>query len=227
LSDVGGGLNGVASDGSLETRRLATSDWSVPHRVTLLASANLPLGVRLTLFYDGASGGAYNYVVDGDANADGFGGDPLYVPADVRPGGDVSLVTETPGGWVAAPATDYQQLDGFIEGERCLQASRGRLIRRNTCRNPWVNHTEARFSKLFPTQGGQSLELIAEVFNLLHLLDSDWGLVRGIDGTGLLRLVGYDAGLGRGIYTLQIPRRRALDVDASRWRMQLGARYTF
>jgi hypothetical protein len=227
LSDVDGGLNGVANGGDLEARRLATSAWSVPHRVTLLASANLPLDIRLTLFYEGMSGGAYDYVVDGDANADGFGGDPLYVPADVRPGGDVSLVTETPGGWVAAPATDYQQLDGFIEGERCLQASRGRLIRRNTCRNPWVNHTEARFSKLFPTQGGQSLELIAEVFNLLHLLDSDWGLVRGIDGTGLLRLVGYDAGLGRGIYTLQIPRRRALDVDASRWRMQLGARYTF
>ena len=70
-------------------------------------------------------------------------------------------------------------------------------------------------------------ELSIDVFNLLHLLDSDWGLVRGIEGTGLLRLVGYDAGLGRGIYTLQIPRRQALDVDASRWRMHLGARYSF
>jgi hypothetical protein len=228
LSDAHGGLNGVAGDGSLETRRLATSDWSVPHRVTLLASANLPLGVRLTLFYDGASGGAYNYVVDGDANADGFGGDLIYVPADVRPGGDVSLATRDESGpLVPAAAAAYDSLDRFIGEERCLRVSRGRLMRRNSCRNPWSNHTEVRVSKLLPTLHGQSLEMILEVFNVLHLFDSDWGLVRDIEGNGLLQLVGYDADLGRGIYTLKIPRRRALDGDASRWRMQLGARYSF
>ena len=74
---------------------------------------------------------------------------------------------------------------------------------------------------------GQSLELTLDVFNLLRLLGTDWGAVRSVDGTGLLQLVGYDAALGRGIYTTQIPRRRALDADASRWRMQLGARYSF
>jgi hypothetical protein len=100
-------------------------------------------------------------------------------------------------------------------------------MRRNSCRNPWSNHTEVRVSKLLPTLHGQSLEMILEVFNVLHLFDSDWGLVRDIEGNGLLQLVGYDADLGRGIYTLKIPRRRALDGDASRWRMQLGARYSF
>jgi len=228
LSDADGGLDGVAGDGSLETRRLATSDWSVPHRVTLLASANLPLGVRLTLFYQGVSGGAYNYVVDGDANADGFGGDIIYVPADVRPGGDVSLATRNESGaLVPAAAAKYAELDRFIGEERCLRVSRGRLMRRNSCRSPWSNHTEVRLSKLLPTLRGQSLEMSLEVFNVLHLFDSDWGLVRGIEGNGLLQLVGYDPDLGRGIYTLQIPRRPALDGDASRWRMQLGARYTF
>jgi hypothetical protein len=51
--------------------------------------------------------------------------------------------------------------------------------------------------------------------------------VRGVEATGLLRMIGYDAELGRGVYSLQIPEKRVLDADASRWRMQLGAHYHF
>jgi len=43
----------------------------------------------------------------------------------------------------------------------------------------------------------------------------------------LLRLVGYDVVNGRGIYHVLDPRRHELDVDDTRWRMQLSARYTF
>jgi hypothetical protein len=74
---------------------------------------------------------------------------------------------------------------------------------------------------------GHAVELSLDVFNLLHLLHGDWGEVRGIEHTGLLGLIGYDPVQGRGVYSVQIPRLRVLDVDGSRWRMQLGARYTF
>lgn len=225
-----GDVGFTALDGTLERRRIATSLWDVPHRVTLLATANLPLDVRLAFFYEGLSGVPFTYGIEGDANADGFDGDDIvYVPGDVRPGGAVSLAVfdESAGAYAAAPAAEYARLDGFIAGERCLREQRGGSMRRNSCRNPWVNRTNARFSKLFPTLGGHSLELMLDVFNLFHLFDGDWGQVRGVEGTSLLRLIGYDSDLGRGIYSLQIPRRRALDSDASRWRMQLGARYTF
>lgn len=228
LADVDGGLDGTAADGSLEARRIAPSAWSVPHRVTLLATANLPLDIRLSLFYEGVSGGPFSYTIDGDANADGFGNDIVYVPRDVRPGGDVSLGTrDSVDALVPAPVAEYDRLERFIEGERCLRIHRGQILRRNSCRNPWVNHTSVRFAKLFRTLRGQSIELTLDVFNLLHLVDGDWGAVRGVEGTGLLRLIGYDATRGRGVYSLQTPERRALDVDASRWRMQLGARYRF
>jgi hypothetical protein len=128
---------------------------------------------------------------------------------------------------IPASAVTYQELDAFLDREPCLRAQRGTVMRRNSCRNPWVNNTSARFAKLFPSLRGHAVELSLDVFNLLHLLDSDWGLVREIEYTSLLRLIGYDPAQGRGIYTSQIPRLRVLDVDASRWRMQLGARYTF
>jgi hypothetical protein len=227
LSDADGGLDGLATD-DLERHRRATADWTVPHRITLLATANLPLAIRLSLFYEGYSGAAFTYTVDGDANADGFGGDAVYVPHDVRPGGDVSLATrDTLDQLIPSSPEEYARLEQFIQGERCLSRFRGQLARRNTCRNSWINNTNARFSKLFRTLRGQSVELTLDVTNLLHLFDSDWGNVRGIEATGLLGMIGYDPALGRGIYTLQIPQKRVLEAGASRWRMQLGAHYHF
>jgi outer membrane receptor protein involved in Fe transport len=224
-----GDFGGTPLDGTLERRRVTTASWEVPHRITLLATTNLPLGFGMSLFYEGLSGGPYTYTIDGDANADGFGGnDIVYVPADIRPGGDVLLATrDEEGHLVPAAQLTYEELHLFIRHQHCLRVQQGTVIRRNSCRNPWVNNTNARLAKMFRALRGHAVELSLDVFNLLHLLDGDWGEVRGIEHTGLLRLIGYDPVQARGIYTLQVPDLRVLDVDGSRWRMQLGARYTF
>ncbi|HEX3232660.1 MAG TPA: TonB-dependent receptor [Gemmatimonadales bacterium] len=216
-------------DGTLDRRRIATAAWEVPHRITLLGTTNLPLGFRMSLFYEGLSGGPYTYTIEGDANADGFSDDDIvYVPAQPRPGGDVTLAArDEEGNLIPASAEPYEKLAAFIDREPCLRNHRGTIMRRNSCRNAWVNNTSARFAKLFPTLHGHRMELSLDVLNLLHLLNSHWGVVRGVEHTRLLRLIGYDPALGRGIYTVQVPRLRVLDVDGSRWRMQLGVRYDF
>ena len=223
-----GNLDNVTLDGTFAHRRLAPSAWSVPHRVTLLVSADLPLHFRMTLFYEGSSGSPFTYRVEGDANADGYFNDAVYVPRDAARGGDTRLVVDDDlGQLVEAPATVYAELDSFIEQESCLRSQRGQVMERNSCRNPWTNRTDARFSRVFPTVSGQSLELTLDVFNLLHLLDGGWGLIRGVDDTPLLQLAGYDGAGGRGVYRLLRRKPRAADFDGSRWKLQLGARYTF
>jgi hypothetical protein len=216
-------------DGSLEHRRLAIAGWNVPHRVTLLATANLPFGFRGALFYDGHSGDPYTYGIAGDANADGIDGDDIvYVPRDPSPGGDIELVVqdESTGQMVPAPQFEYFALAQAIAADECLRAQRGRIMRRNSCRSPWSNHADARISRVFSTFAGHSMELTLDVFNLLHLVDAEWGRVRGSD-TILLALVGYDQARRRGVYSRVPTGRNRVDLDASRWRMQLGARYTF
>jgi hypothetical protein len=216
-------------DGSLEHRRLATAGWNVPHRVTLLATANLPLGFRGALFYDGHSGDPYTYGIAGDANADGIDGDDIvYVPRDPSPGGDVELTVldESTGQFVPAPRFEYFALAQAIAADECLRSQRGRIMRRNSCRSPWSNHADARISRVFSTFGGHAMELTLDVFNVLHLVNADWGRVRGSDAI-LLALVGYDQAQRRGVYSRVPVRLNGVDLDASRWRMQLGARYTF
>lgn len=165
--------------------------------------------------------------VAGDANADGYINDPIYVPADARIGGDVSLVVDDGQGGVApAPAGTYDDLAAYVRSQRCLWTQRGRLVARNSCRNPWRSETEARLARTFPA-GRRSVTLTVDVFNLLNLFSARWGKVRSLNDAQILRLAGHDAAQGRGIYQFQPPDRRQVDVQASRWRMQIGATVSF
>ena len=189
--DPGPNVAATPLNGTLERRDLGTSLLERPHQVTVVGTTDLPLGFRLGVIYVGGSGVPLTYVVEGDVNADGFFGDApandvVYLPRDAS---DITL---------ADPAR-YASLDRFIRSEPCLQAQRGRLLRRNSCRDPWVHETQARLSKRFALTDRRALELTADLFNVLNFLDADWGLVRqtlphlGGHGVGLLRLVGYDA----------------------------------
>jgi hypothetical protein len=213
-------------EGTEAGRPLRTSIWSVPHKVTLMGTIDLPLKLRLGLFYVGQSGRPFTYRVNGDANADGVGGtdfrgnDPLYVPRDAS---DITLVDPT----------EWTILDSIIRSDACLERQQGRLVERNSCRSPWIHDTRARLTTVLPLVRGQSLELSADLFNLLNFLDADWGLVRQATqdfGVAVLAdLVGYDQANGRGVY--QVDRSaldiRSLDQARSRWRFQLSARYVF
>ncbi|MFL5494967.1 MAG: TonB-dependent receptor domain-containing protein [Gemmatimonadales bacterium] len=230
-------IGGTALDGTLEHRRLARSVYDVPHKLRLSGTIAFPLKTALSVIYEGSSGSPFTYVVDGDINADGFGpelfgqqsNDIVYVPLEAAPGGDIALLA-TDG--LSATAAEYGTLERFIAREPCLATQRGRIMGRNTCRNAWQARLDVRLAKTIEAGGDRALELTLDVFNLSHLLDHDWGLVRrtadfGLEEVPLLQLVGFDVARQRGMYQLHLPARRHVDLDASRWRMQLGARWSF
>jgi len=208
-------------DGTVDHRNLRTSTFDRPHKITISGTVNTPFNSRFSLTYSGISGIPFTYTVNGDINADGFtANDAVYVP---RGAGDISGLT---------PA-QFATLDTYIHNEPCLEANRGRILPRNVCRNPWQNILNARFSKVINTLGGQSLEITADILNVLNLLNSDWGLLR-VTGTGfeeqpLIRLTGYDVVNQRGTYALNIPVKNQVTLNSlgSRWVFQLGGRYAF
>ncbi|HEX6104743.1 MAG TPA: hypothetical protein VFZ26_04125, partial [Gemmatimonadales bacterium] len=108
---------------------------------------------------------------------------------------------------------------------------RGRLLRRNTCRNPWFGSVNVRLSKAVPTRAGQSMELTVDLYNLLNLFSRKWGQYRvtfsNNPSVPMLRLAGYDAGAGRGVYQLALPARNEVQDLESRWQAEIGVRYVF
>ena len=207
-------------DGPVENRNLRTSTFSRPHKVTVSGTVRAPLDAQFSLIYNGVSGTPLTYTVSGDVNGDGVSGnDPIYVPRDAA---DITM---------ANPA-DYAKLDAYIKGEDCLESNRGRVLPRNACRNPWINTLNARLSKAVPTTHGQTIEITADLLNVLNLLNSNWGLVRttgAFDNPNLIALAGYDATNRRGIYNLRFPPKNSVSVSSllNRWVFQLGARYAF
>jgi hypothetical protein len=207
-------------DGRLESRRLAPSRYSVPHKLTAAAAFDVPLNFRVSLVYTGFSGEAYSYMVTNDVNGDGIhGNDIVYLPLDQS---DIALDN---------PA-EFAVLDSVIRSQECLRKQRGAVMGRNSCRDHWNTLLNARVSRLFPTIRGHNLELILDLFNVLNFLDSDWGAQRRVardasGGAALLESTGYDAERERARYIVLPVDRRVLDSEATRWRFQLGARYAF
>ena len=209
-------------DGTLANRYLRRSAYDRPHRFVANGSFNLPYQVNVGLRLTVQSGTPYGYVVSNDVNADGLAGNDLvYVPMYSS---DISLATPS----------DWTKLDAYINTDPCLNAQRGRIMSRNSCRNPFQTFLDARVSKTINTVNGQSVEFSADFFNvprmLGSMLDNNWGIVKttsGNENLTLLTLSGYSAALQRGIYRLSLPILRQTSIDASRWKMQFGMRYTF
>jgi hypothetical protein len=207
-------------NGPVDAPTLATSFFDRPHKVTISGTVNTPFDSRFSLFYTGISGTPFTYVVSGDINADGFSGnDAVYVPINTA---DITMP-------VAGQAAT---LDNYINNEPCLRNNRGHILARNSCRNAWQNLLSARVSKVFGTLHGQSIELTADMLNVLNFLNSSWGLIKvtGLnEETNLIRLTGYDQVNSRGIYALNLPIKNQVTVNSlgSRWVFQLGARYAF
>ena len=226
-------------DGTVENRNLRTSSFDRPHKVSISGTVNAPFGARFSLIYNGISGTPFSYVVSGDANADGvFGNDPTYVPrnrSDMSMDGNGGCTQASCVGFGTLAQQDsvYGILDSYINNEPCLRDNRGRLLPRNSCRNPWQNYLNARLSWAIPTVSGHTLEITADMLNVLNFINSGWGLIRQV-GTGfeeqnLIQQTGYDAANGRGIYALAIPTKNAVTLNSitARWVFQLGTRYTF
>ncbi len=204
-------------DGTIENRNLRTSVFDIPHKISLTGVFSLPAEVTLAATYVGQSGSPFTYVTQSDVNGDGLGGnDPVYVPRDSA---DITLNT---------PATEWSRLNSYIQNEPCLEKSRGSLLQRNTCRNPFIHIMNMRITKGLPSVRGQHVELTADIFNFLHLINHDWGVIRqtsGFEEANLVNTAGWDAVNNRFKYRLALPQKNA--PTTQQWRVQLGLKYSF
>ena len=163
------------------------SAFEIPHRVVLAATYAAPWKrwtTDLSIYYIGESGTPFTYgdssaATRGDLNADGTNvNDPIYVP---RNGTDPSEIM------LGIPAQG-EALENFIRDTPCLRRQRGAIIARNSCRGPWVNTSNASLRQSLRAIGEHDLSLQLEVFNVLNLLNSSWGLFR-VPNTVLLQHV--------------------------------------
>ncbi|HET7359949.1 MAG TPA: carboxypeptidase regulatory-like domain-containing protein [Rhodanobacteraceae bacterium] len=147
----------------------------------------------VTANYDGHTGRPYSWTFDNDANGDSFAyaTDLVYIPRD----GDVILVQ--PNG---NPATDAQtkQFYDFIKSDSYLRDHQGEIASRNGARSAWVNELDLSLRQEIPgIFAGNKGEIRLDIYNVLNLINSNWGLTRDMGFYNVRSLVDYggvDAG---------------------------------
>lgn len=226
----------------------------VPHRITLAGSYRAPWrrwSTDFSLYYVGESGSPFTYVAGGagplgDLNADGSDvNDPIYVPRNAYDTTEIVFApferqVPVPGGGTRTDTvTVPQQTQGFerfIQRAPCLRRQRGRIMQRNSCREPLTHTTVASVRQTLPI-ANRTLEADVQVFNLLNLLRNDWGLFRVAHGRtdltaspSLLEQFGQtrgQAGTTQPVFRFDVTAPR-WDVQAeSAFQLQFALRYRF
>jgi len=226
---------GRTLSGDQEDKRVGISDFDQPHRLVIVGTYTLPWArwrTDVSFYYLGSSGVPYAYIATGDLNADGSSAnDPVYVPASASDTAEIRFA-----GTSAEVATQQQAFERFITGTPCLRGQRGRILQRNSCRSPWVHTLNVSVRQALPAVGGHPLVVELEVFNLLNLLNRNWGQVRLPNNpfapqVALLQPVGETPGpLSQAQPVFRFDpntMRYNSEFPASNYQIQLAARYTF
>ena len=221
--------------------------YDLPHRLIVAGTYTAPWRrwtTDLSFYYVGESGSPFTYVAwgigrRGDLNADGaVGNDPVYIPnsafdpAEIAFSGKADSVGAdlSPLALTQRVARQQSAFEALIDGTACLRRQRGRIMERNSCREPWAHTSIASLRQSFPVSGTHRLAAQLDVFNVLNLLKSNWGLYRTADNA-LLEQVGQTTGppeAAQPVFRFDATKPLWLTVPAeSAYQIQLALRYSF
>ncbi len=207
--------------------QLAYSNFDIRHRIVgtinyrqIWSKSN---ATTLTLFFSLQSGtpfswGYVNTTVDGSAQANSL----AYIPRDLTEAQKL-LPTDV----------QAQAFMRFVESNRYLSSRKGNFTERNAARTPWNNTADLRLLHEIKLGGSHTLQLSYDIFNVLNLVDKKLGYFYFSPNTfnstasiGLTRSTNPASGYPTFTWTAP-PTPYSIDPLASRWQMQLGARYSF
>lgn len=220
------------------------SNFDQPHRFVLNTSYRFAwskhVGTTIGAFFDASTGRPYSLSYLQDYNGDNVSGgnDLLYIPR--REDYNTRVVIDQPTGTdLRTKEQVWDQLMAFIDANPVLKEYQGSVLPRNQLREPWRYKLDVRITQDVPGIGSDKLMITWDIQNVLNLLNSEWGQVRYVNlqsynlfGLNTSGGSPFDAqGRLRMTYAEPVTNGRngvyMVDNFYSRWRMQLGVRYSF
>ncbi len=106
-----------------------------------------------------------------------------------------------------------------------INNSLGKIAERNGGVNPFYTTVDLRLIKAVNTLKRQKIELSADLFNFMNLLNKEKGRNNNRGNTNLLNINGFNQTTRQYQYAVQ--NISAQQIGGTPWRIQLGIRYTF
>ena len=216
-----------------------------PHKIlgaftyTLSLLPNAPTDV--SFFYQGVSGPPHDYIYgtsgsnSGDLNGDGVSAnDLIYVPRNALDPAEIQFRQSG----ARTPLQQAQDFEAFIQQSDCLSTHRGKILERNSCRQPFFQRVDLSVRQNLPELRGQRVAVQFEIFNFGNMLNKRWGQQKVTPTTlnsnvPLLTHVGYSTADPRTavpIVTFTPPtggEYAIANAVENFWRTQLSLRYSF
>ncbi len=227
---------------------VGNSAYNVPHRIQASAYYHVKYGAQkawqttIGVIYQAKSGSPYTYYYYGDVNEDGSkGNDLFYIPTDAQI--DKMQFEETKyqkntftnrmfgadySGTTLTQDMQREMLKKWIADDSYLSKHRGQYYERYADNLPFEHHFDVHFGQKYSFKvAGQinSIELTFDILNVGNLLNKDWGHTYG-DGFGSYYSPVNYQGDGKYQFTGAYAYKSYSDYY-SRWRGQVGLKYTF
>jgi len=244
----------VPTFGNPNRPELSFSQFMVPHRIVGALNYRIQyannFATSIGVFYNGQSGIPISFTYQGDMNRDGvFGNDLMYVPASR---GEIVLYDRyslSGGQWVLTQTADqqYRQIEEFIGNNRYLNNRRGQYAERNAGRTPFEHRFDVRIAQEILMRNAGRFEITLDVLNAGNLINNEWGRSYAIQNAQFITVANFGSSPVAGAEPRTIngapvpldPNVPAFKADVrgedawlpndffSRWRAQIGLRYTF
>jgi len=228
--------------------QLGYSNFDLRHRIVATFGTSFHWSktntTSLNFFYSGQTGSPYTLVYQ---SAPGSGGSNAALPYIPKDQADIRLADYTLNGTLYTAAQQWNDLNSFIDGDKYLKTRRGQYAERNGMRTPWNNEIDMKLMHEFKfgRKNKQSIQVSLDIFNVLNLLNNNWGHVNfvtnvnqydvnflkyatdangkaaGAPASGYLPTYNFvkPTGVSGHYYTL--------DPINSRWQGQFGIKYNF
>ncbi|WP_181899521.1 TonB-dependent receptor [Flagellimonas nanhaiensis] len=216
---------------------LSFSNFDLRHKIVATQTYNLNFSendnLQVSFLYNGRSGSPFSFIYQGDLNRDGSSrNDLIYVP---RNQDEISLVdiTDGNGNVVVSADTQWQQLNSFIQRNDYLNSRRGNYVERNGAKTPWNHELDAKFEYSKRLGDQKRITISLDMLNVLNFVNKDWGRLVFVPNVvnssfSILNFVGVENNVPQFQYNISDDETPwVVDFQNSRWRAQVGLKFSF
>lgn len=211
---------------------MSNSAFNIPHQIKASVYYHVSYGrhdqwtTTVGAVYTGTSGAAYSIYYNGDLNGDGYKtNDLFFIPTDDQIDKMTFVATDK-----FTEAQQKANMKQWLANEAYLKDHRGEYYDRYADNLPFENHIDLHLGQKFGFRVGKqihSIELTADIVNFNNLLNPAWGRSYGMGINSYFNPVTYK-GNGKFQFLQNGDYHMASYSDyLSRWKMQIGLKYTF
>ena len=215
------------------------SAFNMPHNINASVYYHISYGLTkakewtttVGLNYKGSSGMPYSVSYYGDINGDGIYNDLFYIPTDEQ-------IDQMSFRATGAYTEDVQRanLKAWLAADDYLSSHRGEYFERFGDNEHFEHHFDLHIAQKYEFPVGKqkhAIELTLDIMNIGNMLNKNWGRYTAATGYGNFYTpvnATYNAATKSVTYQFLHTAdydMRAYDDYLSRWRGQIGLRYTF